>query len=353
MGAMSAAANQTHAVSRNFAILSAGQVASRLLAFATTIRIAQVLLPERFGAIAFATGVLLYAGLLVDFGFDAYGPIEVSRGTSPLNKLVGTVLTFRSMLLLPAYTVLTLFSFLAPVSQLSRVMIELYGVSLIANTVDLSWVFLGSGMMWPAVVAEIITQGTVALGVYLTVHSPDQAFYLPAFFFAGRIFAISFLLFTFVRTYGRPKLGIDWTFLKNLLSKAIPLCGSQIMSMISNNFDLILVGILMGTTEAGLYGAATRLVWVPTTLAVAYYTALRPLVASAYVNGFESVENTFRQSVRITTALALGIGTGGIIMIQPVLTQLYGLVMHRPLCQPSFCSEPFALCWSAETIAWC
>jgi O-antigen/teichoic acid export membrane protein len=89
------------AVSRNFAILSIGQMTARLIAFATTIHVAQVLLPECFGAVAFASGVLLYAGLLVDFGFDSYGPIEVSRGTSPAQKIAGTVLSFRTLLVIP------------------------------------------------------------------------------------------------------------------------------------------------------------------------------------------------------------------------------------------------------------
>jgi len=318
-------------VSRNFAVLSAGQMASRLLAFATTIHIAQVLLPEKFGAVTLATGVLLYAGLLVDFGFDNYGPIEVSRGTTPLNKLAGTVLTFRSLLVVPAYVLLYLFVTCAslipsfvPISPVGSLLIELYGVSLIANAFDLTWVFLGSKNMWPAVVAEIITQTIVAAGAYGLIHSPGDAVFMPAFFLVGRLIAVSFLFITFVKTFGAPKLGVDVPFLKNLLKNAIPLCGSQVMAMISSNFDLILVGVWLGTAAAGLYGAATRIVWVPTTIAIAYYTALRPLVARAYVNGFAEVEQTFKRSVRVTTALAFGIGTGGTMLAQPIMTQVFG-----------------------------
>lgn len=311
-------------VSRNFAVLSAGQMASRLLAFVTTIHVAQVLEQTPFGAIAFATGILLYAGVLVDFGFDNYGPIEISRGTSPLKRLVGIVLSFRTMLVLPAFVILCTFAQLVPLPPLSRTMIQLYGLSLATNAIDLSWVFLGGKHMWPAMVAEIITQVSVAIGAYFFIHSPQDAFLMPISYLVGRTFAVSFLMTMFLKTWGMPQLGIDWKYLKQLLANALPLCGSQVMAMISNNFDLIIIGVWLTMGDAGLYSAATRIVWVPTTIAVAYYTALRPFLAQAYVNGFATVEETFKRSVRITTALALGITCGGILLAHPVMVQMYG-----------------------------
>jgi len=311
-------------VSRNFAVLSIGQLSSRLLAFVTTVHIAQVLLPERFGIIVFATGALLYAGLLVDCGFDAYGPFEVSRATSPVNKLVGTVIRCRAMLLIPAIAGLAIFAWLTPISPYAKVIIDLYGISLIANALDLSWFFLGGKEMWPSAVAEMIAQCTLAAGAYGLIHGTNDAVLMPIFFLAGRLLAVSFLLTLFVHRHGFPEWLIDWTYLKKLVSSAIPLCGSQVMGMITTNFDLLLIGVWLGTQGAGLYGAALRIVWVPTTIAMAYYAALRPLVAHAYVSGFQTVEAMFKRSVRLTTALSIGIIAGGITLAQPIILQVYG-----------------------------
>lgn len=299
-------------------------MASRLLAFATTIHIAQALLPERFGAIVFATGVILYAGLLVDFGFEAYGPIEVSRGTTPLPKLAGTVLSFRTLLTLPAFSLLLLFTWLIPVAPFTKLILALYGLSLFTNAFDLGWTFLGGKQMWPQVVGEIIVQTTVAIGAYLLIHTPADAVLMPLLFLAGKIISVSFLFYVFSREHGMPKIGIDPPYLAGLLKSALPLCGSQVMAMISNNFDLLLIGVWLSTGAAGLYGAATRVVWVPTTICVAYYTALRPLVAHAFIEGFHTVEDMFKRSVKVTTALACGIATGGILLSQPIMTQVFG-----------------------------
>jgi O-antigen/teichoic acid export membrane protein len=178
--------------------------------------------------------------------------------------------------------------------------------------------------MWAAVTAEVITQSTLAVGAFTVIASPEQALLMPIFFLAGRLAAVAFLLVTFIRTHGYPKLGIDLAFLKHLLGKAVPLCGSQVSAMIAANFDLVLIGLWLGSAGAGLYGAAAKIVFVPSTIAVAYATALRPLVAHAYVAGFGEIEDLFKRSVRIATAIAFGIATGGIILAGPIMSQLFG-----------------------------
>jgi O-antigen/teichoic acid export membrane protein len=310
-------------VSRNFAVLSVGQMASRMLAFAVTWHVGMVLLPERFGVIALATAALMYAGLVIDCGFTAYGPFEVSRGRATFNKLVGTVIRFRAALFIPAVAILAIFAWLIPISPYAKVIIDLYGISLITNALDLSWFFLGGKEMWPSAVAEIIAQAVLAAGAFAFIHGTNDLIVMPVSFFAGRALAVSFLLALFVRRHGWPDFSHDWTYLKELIASAIPLCGSQVMGMITTNFDVFLVTYYLGTQFTGFYEAANRIVWVPTTIALAYYAALRPLVAHAYIGGFQSVEAMFNRSVRVTTALSIGIIFGGITLAQPLMLQIW------------------------------
>lgn len=311
-------------ISVNFAVLSAGQLASRLLAFATTVHLAHVLLPEYFGLIVYGTSVLLYAGILVDFGFDGFGPIEVSRGTSDLHTLASNVITWRSLMALPALVALSIFAVLIPVSALCKLIIVLYGLSLLVNPFDLSWIFMGTRKMWPAALADVILQLLSVVGALVFVHGPSDVVRMPFVFLVARLMSVGFLFMTFSKEYGRPLFTISWPYFKRLLGGAVPLAGSQLMSMISNNFDIVMIGILLSSTGTGLYGAAYRIVWMPTTIAIAYYAALRPSLAHSYIDGFDTIEPLFKRSVRITTALAIGVGTGGCIVASELLAQLYG-----------------------------
>ena len=48
--------------------------------------------------LVFGMNVLLYAGLIVDGGFDSLGPVEVARGRIPIPTLVRTIVGIRAAL---------------------------------------------------------------------------------------------------------------------------------------------------------------------------------------------------------------------------------------------------------------
>ena len=54
----------------------------------------------------------------------------------------------------------------------------------------------------------------------------------------------------------------------------------------------------MGLQEAGHFGAAQRIVWVPTLFIAAYYLTLRPSLARAHVDGLHTINSLLRRSVR-------------------------------------------------------
>lgn len=323
-----------HSISRSFAVLSIGRVVNSLLAFATIVHLTHVLPADRFGVIVFATSVLAYAGLIVDCGFDSLGPLEAARGTLPLPVLARTVVSLRLLLTGFAFAVLAFMTWLAPVSGLTKSVILLYGVSLLTNAVDLAWVFLGVELMHPVALAELLGQSLITLGAFLLVTDPSHVLRMPMIFLGSRLATVTVLTLLFLGRFGKFGLGIDFPLVKKLLSAAIPLSGTAMVAMVSNNFDLVLIGLWLGAEAAGLYGAAYRVVWMPALLAMAYSTALRPWLARASVQGFHTIETLLRHSIRITTAFGIGVAVGGALLAEPVITLLYGTAYQaaaRPL----------------------
>ena len=59
-------------------------------------------------------------------------------------------------------------------------------------------------------------------------------------------------------------------------------------------------------------------------ITVAYYTALRPTLAQAYVQGFHTIEDLINRVMRISAAIAVGAAVGGIMVSEPLVVFLYG-----------------------------
>src|SRR4029450_13719597 len=102
---------------------------------------------------------------------------------------------------------------------------------------------------------------------------------MPLPFLAGRAAAVLILAVAARRTWGRMRPALDRALLKDLVPAALPFAGAAAVAVVLTYFDLVLVGWWMGTAEAGLYGAAYRILWLPTMLVTAYLTVLRPSVA--------------------------------------------------------------------------
>ena len=129
-----------------------------------------------------------------------------------------------------------------------------------------------------------------------------------------------------------------------LLRRAWPLTGTTFVTMLSHNFDLVLLGLSVGSAAAGLYGAAYRVVWVPTILVTAYHAALRPTLAGAYQNGLASVAALLRRSNRLTAAAAVGLVVGGVMLAAPLVSLLYGGGYAGAVLPFQICSPP-SVCW--------
>ncbi len=297
---------------------------SRLIAFTVIVHLSRVLGREGFGVIVFATSVLGYAALAIELGFDTLGPLEVARRETPVRDLASSVTTLRLLLLPGALGLLALLAWLAPVSPLTRIAVVVYGVSLVANAIDLGWVFLGEQRMAPVAAAEIVSQALQASGAFLLVHEPEHLLRMPLIFVASRLVSVAGMAVAFRLRYGAFGLGLDRRLLGRLLPTSLHLSGAGVVGILLASFDLILLGLWRGTAEAGVYGAAYRVAWVPSMIAVAYFTSLRPALARSAPGGFAAVAPGLRRSTRIAGTLGIGIAAGGLVLADPLVVWLYG-----------------------------
>lgn len=311
-------------IAANFAMLSASQALARLLSFLVSVHLGRVLLADGFGALGFAMGALAYGRLLVELGFDALGPLEVARGRVPLARLVGNVVTLRLALSLPAIAAVIGFALLAPVPPVARPLLVVYAISLLADAIDLQWVFLGSETMAPVAAAEIVQQAVLAAGVFTLLRTPEDILAVPLLFAAGRGVAVAGLLVEFLRRRGPFGLGLERALIAPLIRAALPLSGSMWAGALLHNFDLVLLGLVTGAEAAGLYNAAYRILWVPTLLALAYLTALRPGLARAVAAGGAALFPLLRRAGSLAGAFGVGAAVGGAWLAGPLLEWLFG-----------------------------
>lgn len=111
---------------------------------------------------------------------------------------------------------------------------------------------------------------------------------------------------------------------KNWLKTSFPMIFGSLMQLILNKTDIVMLGILDGFSETGLYSAANRIALINTFFLRVIDTSIAPLISSAYYSGnIVSVKKLIKTGTKWSTIGSLPLFI--FILIKPdLLLSLFG-----------------------------
>lgn len=311
-------------IGQNFAALSLGQLASRFLSFLASVHLAKALGADGLGQLLILTSILAYAASLVDFGLTKFGPVKVGRADGPLDELVSNVVMLRLLVAVPVLLILLVVTLISPLSAAQKMMAALYVLSIIPNVFDLGWVFIGTRWAMPTAVCNMISQMLYAAGVVLFVKSPQQIEIVPAIFLCSNFALVAAQLLFFAAKFRFRFKRPEFPLIKELGIASLPLMGSSVVGSILVNFEILVTGACLNASASGLFGAASKITAMLIMLAGSYFAVLAPLIARAYRSGRSPLEELLKVSLKLTTALSIGVVAGGLVLSSSIIQLLFG-----------------------------
>src|SRR5262249_46498486 len=151
----------------NFAFLAVGEMVSKVLTFFAFSYLARLLGPARYGGLEFTLAVMVFFTLPVDLGLGAYGAREIAKNRKSAPKLLREITDLRLLLAICSLAALTVFIVLSNKSQEVKLLLGMYGASLLIYPVLLQWFFQGHELMHWVAVASMTRQGVFAGLIFL------------------------------------------------------------------------------------------------------------------------------------------------------------------------------------------
>jgi O-antigen/teichoic acid export membrane protein len=155
----------------NFLFLSCGEFTAKLLTFASFSYLARVLGPWYYGMLEFTLALMVFFTLPVDLGLGAYGAREIARKPQDAARLMHEITGLRLLLALCSMLALGIFITVIQKSVELKLLLMLYGVSLLGGPVLLQWFFQAHDQMHWVAVASIVRQAVFAALVFLLCRS--------------------------------------------------------------------------------------------------------------------------------------------------------------------------------------
>ncbi len=312
-------------VIKNFLSLSGGEVLARALTFLNTIYLARVLSAQGFGTWQFALAILGYFMLLTDAGFDHLGQREIAREHGRLEYYAGNIILLRLVLAGVSYALLLELLYFWPQTSQAKDLLLLYGLTLFTFPLSLKWAFWGLEKMHVLVLSNLLLQVFFTLEVFGVIKSEDGLRLLPLLQLAAELAVGLGLLLVFRRlTSVSLWRGLHLGSWPGLLRQSLPIALSQLMGLVRYNFDVVLLGLILGELYVGWYSAAYRIIAFLMLFVTAYSTALMPVLARAYNGSREEVERLMAISLRIMAALTIPLATGGVLVGPPLIELVFG-----------------------------
>jgi len=156
------------------------------------------------------------------------------------------------------------------------------------------------------------------------VRSSKELLLIPYLWLAGSLAGTGFLIFVFVRRFGKLRLRFDFSFWKSLIRRALPMGAAAIMIQIYYNFDVVMLGFIKGDKVVGWYSAAYKLILLVWGFIPIFVNAVFPLMSRYYKESQEKLRTLISLATRLLSTVALPVGIGGTILARPIMGLFFG-----------------------------
>lgn len=323
--AVPAVTGATQRVLGNVLSLAGGAIAARAVAFIGTAFVARQLGPEGFGIIGFAAAICGYMSIAVSAGFNDVGAREVARRPQEAAAIAAGVTAVRVLLALGALALTIGVALLLPKPPLVRLVVALTGLSFLALALDTSWVYKGLERTRRVGVAQVLAQAMFVVTVLLLVRQPGHVVVVPVAQFAGELAAAALLGAPLLALARSGRVGIHLAEGIRILRVSAFWALSRLLRTLIYTFDVILLGVMLGEWEVGLYAAAYRFCFLVLAISHATHNAYIAVFARAAREGRAALEDVATRSSHLSLAMALPLVVGGVIVAAPLLILLFGV----------------------------
>lgn len=317
----------------NFAALSVAEVLCRGTSIGVTLYLAHRLGPAGFGRIEFAFNIVFWLVLLVRDGFDVISAREIARHPRLVRPLVNHILAIKVRIALGLLLGLFVVGGLTLSTGADRAILWLYGLMLVTTASGLDFAYRGLDRMGLVAISLTIRTALYALGVVLFVHDESRIGWIPGCLVAGEALGIAFIWACYTRQFGRPRLDVrGGKFLRVFLRRGRSVYLIQVSQAVIGSMDLLIVGVMSGWADVGLYSAPQRMVTAVLTFGLIFQQVVFPSLARSWRETAEESRRALDALVRVVMLAFLPIAIGTTVLSGPLV---------RFLFQPSF--EPAAL----------
>lgn len=309
---------------KNFLSLSTSEVLSRFIGFITTAYMARVLSSAAFGKVNFVEAIITYFLVIVNPGLSVIGIREIARDREHKEDYISTITALKFILFFLAILILFVLIFLIDKPYEIKLLIFLYGLTLLPASFLIDWVFNGLEKMEYTALTNIAARALFMILVISIVKSASHVFAIPLIKLVTDTFIVISLILIFNRSFGKIRFSFDRKLAWDVMKAALPLGYSFCMIGIYYSAGTIMLGFMRDDQTVGYYNAASKITLFLIAFSGAFYSAIFPVMSSYYKSSFERLRDFQKKVIKMLVTVALPLGIGVSLLAPRIISFIYG-----------------------------
>ncbi|MDR9419020.1 oligosaccharide flippase family protein [Gracilimonas sp.] len=304
--------------------IATGDIIGRGFSFVTSIYLARTLGAEYYGLITVAISILGYATWCSDLGLINIGTRETAK--KPEKRIFRVIEIFRAKIFLGVTVLILSFLIFAFVDlpKENKLVIVGYLLSLVPYMFLLEWLYSGKQEFGKITLSKGLNGLVYFLLVIFFVQSSDDVTLVPLLYIMG-VSTAALVLGTFAfrgSPFKLPSRGIQ--LYQDLLKTSSYLGIGQFFTQIVTLLPPILIGFIISLQDAGIYGAAFKIVIIAMMLDRVFVQLFLPNLSSVWSIDKHTASKTVSTVFRFTAAGGTLIALFTALASEQIIGFLYG-----------------------------
>lgn len=301
-----------------------GKVASTALSIVTIAMLFRHLGIDGVGKYTTVFAFVGFFSVFADFGLQ-WTLIRELTVQSDKKKVLSNIFSFRLVIAVLAHLLAFLTVLFFPYANDVKVgvgIITLAWFFITMNTV-LVGVFLNNYRLDISVTAEFVGRIFVLLWVYFATRIDGSFSFVMIAYLLGNI--VNFILnIIFVRRYVVISFGFDFGYWKKIFSQALPIGLVMFFGFIFFKIDSLMLSLMKGMTDVGIYGTAYKLLEVLGTIPTMFLGAAFPLLTKYVDTNDPRLQSAFQKQFDFLSILVAPIVCGTFVLASPIINFISG-----------------------------
>lgn len=313
---------------KNFFYVTFGNVFAQLINFLVTIYMARKFGPSDFGIINFTNILVTYFYAASCMGLPGLGLIEVNKKLKSMKKTIDNIVSLRIVISAIVFVLLIIVTLFIRKNIVYKMMIIINGLTILAASFYLDWVFSGLQEMKYNSISVIIKNSvySILLIIILYFNIYNSIYIVPITLTLGTALSSIYLFRVYLKKY---KLGFNFSINKKeskyFLGNSWPFYFNGLFALINLNMDTILLEIMKGDYYVGLYNSVYRIASALILCVGFIYIPLYPIIIKSFNDGsIELLSKIVNKLRKLIITISVPLAFGGIILKNQAMVTIYG-----------------------------